>query len=258
MPLFEKYCNKSLYRYFFNPRWGICDTDNKTFVIFSVDGRVWRFSYVELAITLADEGSEFYTQVVYWSNDEQFAYFVPSPRDYDPLGPFYGDGIALLKVKLTDGQIQTILPNDNHFYSISFSPTGKYMAYAVFDPDKPLDLIIQDLQSGKLQHHEQEAKYNQIGEFVWSDDELQLAYKLIINGDECSRTFAIRVLNVNEMSSHSIIADTQVDTCQSIDPTYYINEVTNKSLIIEQHGEVWVYNNDTRQLLLMATATPEP
>jgi hypothetical protein len=170
-PVFEKHCNRYLYRYFFNPNWGICDTDDKAFIVFSVDGRVWQFSYVELGIALADEGSEFYTRAVYWSDNEEFAYFAPFPRDYDPLGPFYGDGIALLRVDLNNGQIQTVLPNTYHFYNTSFSPTGKYMAYAIFDSDKPLDLFIQDLQSGELIHEEQEAKYNQVGEFVWSSDE---------------------------------------------------------------------------------------
>ncbi len=258
-PLFEKYCATSGYRYFFNDQWGVCDLDDNNFIVFGIDGRTWQFSYTKLGMAHIDLGSEYYTRTIYWTQDGTFAYFAPFPRNYDPLSPFYGDGTALLRVNLINGDIQTILPDVNHYYSISFSPTGRRMAYSKLNfENRPLDLVIQDLQSGALNHLEQDQKYSQAGEFIWSSDGLKLAYKLIIDGDECSRKFSIRLLDINAMSSTTIIDDTQVNTCQESDPTFYIDEVTDNSVVLEQHGDVWTYNISTKHLTLQATATPPP
>ena len=219
---------------------------------------MWQFSYIELGIALANEGSEYYTQTIYWSKDGLFAYFAPYPRDYDSLGTNYGNGVALLRVNLKNGQIQTILPDINRFYSISFSPTGRRIAYVSLNSDKPLNLILHDLQSGESKQVELEQEYDQAGEFVWSSDGLKLAYKLIVTGNECSRKLAIRLLNIETMSSETILGNTQVYTCQESDPTYYVRAVTNNYAILEQHGDIWVYSFDRQQLLLQATATPQP
>jgi hypothetical protein len=256
-PLFEKYCKVYSYHYFFDSEWGLCDNDDKTFAVFSIDGRMWQFSYVIIGLAHTDEGSEYYTRAIYLTKDKTYAYFAPSPRNYDPLGPFYGDGIALLRVDLTNGQIQTILSDINRYYSISFAPTGRRMAFAALNFDKkPLDLVIQDLQSGETRHFELDQKYDQAGEFVWSSDGLKLAYKLLIDGDECSRKFAIRLLNFDGMSSNTIIPDMQINTCQQPDPTFYIDTVTKDTVILEQHGEIWVYDIAAQRLSLQATATP--
>jgi hypothetical protein len=63
----------------------------------------------------------------------------------------------------------------------------------------------------------------------------------IIDGDECFRKFAIRLLDIKNMLSTTIIDDTEVNTCQLTDPTYYAVNVTDDSVILEQHGDIWFY-----------------
>jgi len=81
---------------------------------------------------------------------------------------------------------------------------------------------------------------------------------LIIDGDECSRKIAIKLINIEDLSSVTLVPDTQVNTCQMVDPTFYVDEVNTDSVILEQKGDRWIYDIATRQLRLLATATPGP
>jgi hypothetical protein len=251
---YDKYCD-GVYGYFYDDNWGICDRDSHKFTLFNIDGRVWQYSYEQLGVANEAEGPEYMTRAIYWTNDEHYVYLTAFPVGYDPLGPFLGNGTALFQVNLEDGEIQTVL-SPYYFYSISISPTGKYLAYVIFD--EPLELVIQDLQSGEKWQTKLEPKYTQAGAFDWPSDESKVAYKLVIDGDECSREYAIRILSIGDMQSTTIVDDTQVNTCQLTDPTYYVVAVTNDSVILEQNGDIWVYKISTQQLSLQATATPTP
>lgn len=251
----DKYCD-GIYPYFYDNNWGTCDRDSHKFTLFNLDGRMWQYSYEKLGVASEGEGPEYMTRAIYWTQDGQYACITPFPEGYDPLGPFLGNGVALFEVNLTSGEIKSILPQTYYFYSISFSPTGKHFAYVTFD--EPLELVIQDLQSGETWQTKLEQKYTQAGAFVWSGDGSKVAYKLIIDNDECTREFAIHLLDMSNMKSTPVIDNTAVDTCQAVDPTYYVVDVTSDAVILKQDGDIWAYKISTRQLYLQATATPKP
>jgi hypothetical protein len=242
--LLAKYCNGS--GYFFNSQWGICDLDSHKFVVFSITGVVWNYSYEELGLAVAGKDPEYDTKVIYTGN-RWITYLVPVPRGSAPAKNFLGTGIALLKIFPESGTIYTLLRRADHFYSVSVSPTGRRMIVVEFR--KPLKLGIDNLATGASSEIALEQQYDQAGEFVWSSNGLKLAYKLITNEDECTQRFTIRLLSFSDRvsttrpdflakSSMTVVDDIQVNTCQSSDPMYYIDAVNDDFVMLKEGTEI--------------------
>ena len=240
----------------YNTNWGICDFDNQTFVVFNTNGVKWEFSYLDLGIGTPEVINIYHTHPVHWTNDGNFVYLSTRPDGYDPLGPFLGTGIALLKLDLTNGEITTVLPNVNRFYSISISPSGKYLAYSLFN--EPIQVNIVDTQSGESSTVFSTEEYDQVGEYVWSDDDTRLVYKYIITGDECFRIYSINTLSLTDFENETIIKDAEVNTCQPSDPTFYIESVTNLDVILKQSDDIWFYEVGSQKMRFFTKSTPQP
>jgi len=128
---------------------------------------------------LISSGAEYFGGVNHWSNDGAYAYIGFNPHTDGYWEPFH-QGIVLYRLNLETGQISEVLPlvrSNWRFYSFTFSPNDRRLAYIVTDKS-PVILIIRDMQTGDEQSFEFDPKYNTGGGFVWSPDGQKLIFSV--------------------------------------------------------------------------------
>jgi hypothetical protein len=241
--------------------WYICG-DGYGFEVMHRDGTSWSFSPKE------DYGIEYYGDIrlIHWTRDEKFLYFaVMNPLDGP--GPITINAEALFRMELADGKITTILGSLDYdaiegFYSLSISPTSRRLVYSKSpfyrDVPHPKSLHIVDLQSGEETVLPIEARYNTIGRFVWSNDGLLLAYKLYNTSFEgyCEYSYSIRLLDLTDFTSITIVKDVIVEHCQQPPDEFNIQDEFDNAINLEKNGEIWQYDINAQRLRLIST--PEP
>ncbi len=106
-----------------------------------------------------------------WTGDEQYLFFYPM-LNVSGWGPCYlGYGsMGLFRLSLIDGTVTTVLPfqEDLDWYDFSFSPNGRYLAYANEKPH------ILDLRTGE--NYSIKVSEEISGDLVWSPDSKTLAF----------------------------------------------------------------------------------
>ncbi len=218
------------------------------------DGRTWRFFYKDVS------GVEYFGDIRYfaWTQDEAFLYFgVLNPAD-GPY-PITANAEALFRMDLSDGSVSTLLgtldynnPNRD-MYVASISPTSRRMAYSdgfIWHGEKPqTKLHLVDLQSGAETVLSMDWKISQLGDFMWSDDGLYLAYKLYtFYEDYCKYSYSITLLDITNMSPVSFLQDVPVDTCGNEPAVHEILSVSDREVILEFKGEKWIYEIENQKL----------
>ena len=248
-------------------QWYLCergDPQGADLLIINSDGGRWRFSYN------AAFGAEYWGDIRYfkWTQDETFLYFaVMNP--VDGPGPFTANAEALFRMDLSSGNVVKILggidsddPNRD-FYVVSISPTDRRLVYSdgyLWQGNKPqTKLYITDLQVGTQTIIPVGVEFSQIGGFIWSEDGLQLVYKLYSTSDDyCLYSYSIRLLDLKNMSSITFIKDMPVNQCGDGQAIYDILSVTSEAVTLEYQEQIWTYDIETKKLHLQGAGNPSP
>jgi len=159
-----------------NGQWAEAVCGPYSIIIIRTDGtKEWSLS----SNTLIAPYTEHFVYVSHWSNDGAYAYVRVNPHTDGYWEPFH-QGIVLYRLDLETGQTSEVLPlgkSDWIFYSFSFSPNDRRLAYIVTD-QSPVILHIRDMQTGVEQSFEFEPKYNTGGSYIWSPDDRKMVFSL--------------------------------------------------------------------------------
>jgi hypothetical protein len=160
-------------------KWTFCDLVDEITAI-NKQGQSWTFSYER---DFGAGGHVGYTNLIHWELEEDFLYFAPMAIvDGNRALPY--NSLALYRMDLTTGEVQTVLPPSGtntapHFYTLSISPTGRRLAYifetSVFDP---AEIIVLDLRTGEKKSIRPGATYTEVGWFSWSADGMEMTYSV--------------------------------------------------------------------------------
>jgi len=160
--------------------WALCDPSIDPITFINKSNQLWQFSYE------AHYGKKILnpcTQLLYSTNDGKYLYF-SLDDECIRSEPGFVFSIGIFRINLTNGDISEILKasydfttNDGNYYSVSFSPTGRRLAY-IYPQKSPLALTILDLQTGESHSFSLDEKYRYGGLFKWSDDGTKLAFIL--------------------------------------------------------------------------------
>jgi len=190
-----------------------------------------------------------------WTNDEQFLFFYPM-INVSGWGPCYLGyrSLGLFRLSLADGTVTTVLPSqgDLVWYDFSFSPNGRYLAYA---NEKPHVL---DLRTGE--NYSIKVSEEISGDLVWSPDSKTLAF-VSCHSDDPNATFGNSTLRLFSLSTKQqrIILQTKSESIQistGYENSYFEIEVgfqLPNQLLYDRRYSLYYWEQD-----LLITATPVP
>lgn len=188
----------------------------------------------------------------HWTKDEKylfFTYYIP----YDEGGTcFYGYGVhGLYRINLTDGSVSTVLPFSTiEGYQISFSPTGRRMAYQDLSSGPPKIL---DLRTGEEIAIKSGGGFS--GNPTWSPDGTELAYgTCVMTPDFTTDRSAIKIFNTKTRSSRTILELEK--NFLTIEEWIDGNIIKIKSEDDQTGDASYVYIEVASQELVSATPTP--
>jgi hypothetical protein len=147
--------------------------------VFRLDGTAfWKISFYETYGKLF-EMQDGRMMLYHWSNDNQFAYFIPSFCCLDvPQSDFFNYfriSAALYRLDLTTGKVTTTLaPSTSDLtsgYAFAFSPNDKYLVYR----KNAYQLSIYALKTGEIENIDLKNKWL-YGGFAWATDSNKLAF----------------------------------------------------------------------------------
>jgi hypothetical protein len=185
--------------------WAVCDSSPGIHVV-SRNGADWEFSYDEFF------GTEFYgfTYIAAWTLDGRYLFFGPMAT-IDGIYPFPDNAMALLRMDLQTGQVQTILSGNRdydqpRFYALSVSPTGRRVAYIFYENYlAPIDIQILDLRTGEAQVISLDPLYSDGGWFSWSDDGIELTLSVFDRGSSQHYHLTYDMLTLNLIDSQAYV-----------------------------------------------------
>jgi hypothetical protein len=154
-----------------NGQWAeaICGYDS--IIIARTDGtKEWSLSSDSLVGPYTDH----FVYVSHWSNDDTYVYIYANPHTEGYWEPFH-TASDVFRLHLESGQISHILKNQ--YYSYSFSPNDRRLAYIITD-QSPVILNIRDQQTGAEQAFEFDSKYNTGGRFLWAPDSQSVVFSI--------------------------------------------------------------------------------
>ena len=202
-------CGESIFQISPDENWIFCEDigiHGPQFSLFSKLGQEIVFSYYDFS------GSEMWgnTRLQYWTTDGQFLYFSPmyniDSADSSPDIATSYNAIALLRMNLLTGDVQTILPgswadfSDVTFYVLSISPTGRRLAYI----DHRGEIYVRDLKNNEEQVLLLDSVYVNLGRFSWSDDGLQLSFRVLNQSDSNLYQLTYNVPDLTFLTSEMI------------------------------------------------------
>jgi hypothetical protein len=162
-------------------KWTFCD-GYKAINVINQQGQKWIFSYEK------DFGSGIspdFTNLIHWSVNEHYLYFAPM-IGLDGVYPFPYNGLALYRMDLSSGDVQTVLPSHlksidlADLYTLSISPTGRRLAF-IYEKSfvDPVDIVIMDLRTGEKNFIHLGTTYFEVGWFSWSRDGTEFSFTVI-------------------------------------------------------------------------------
>jgi WD40 repeat protein len=156
-------------------RWLLCNVASGITVI-GRDGTRWQFSYNEIL----GSGLEAITVAKSWTTDGKYLYFSPMvPSDGGvSLGFLNRSAYALFRMDLGTGDVSAIIAGTGDYdaiYAISFSPTGRRLAYCN-NGQHPLQVNILDLQTGTTLTIPVDLIFSQGGNFTWNPDGTRMTF----------------------------------------------------------------------------------
>ena len=160
--------------------WALCNGFANPITIMSASGKIWQFSYNSY---YGKDFKNLCTRLHHITRDETFLYFSLDP-DCELFEPGFIFSISMFRMNLLDGKVTEALntfynfeANDDNYYSISISPTGRRMAY-IYPQQSPLTLNVLDMQTGENNSFPLDVEYTSGGMFSWSEDGTKLVFML--------------------------------------------------------------------------------
>jgi hypothetical protein len=188
---------------------GFCHGD-ETRIVGLESEKEWSISYPEYYGEKADSGIGV-IDPVFWSKDGNYLYFSIVREASGPM--YFIDGSALIRMDLATGQISEVLKPTyaqfySKYYSFSFSPDGRYLAY-IIQPEKPLKVYLSDMETGHYKSFPLKEKYNQAGQIIWSPDQKKISLGLGIVDYEgnIEDQFSICVIDFENESIRELFED---------------------------------------------------
>jgi hypothetical protein len=219
-----------------NHNWatGYCNAD-ETWVI-GLDQQVkWSVSYGEYYGKRFDSGNGVIAPY-HWTSDNKYLDLAIQRGVSGPI--FFVDGWGLIRLNLGNGNLAEILkPIQHHYYSFSFSPDGKFLAY-VLQPATPLAVNLINLEDKATKIYALKPEYNQAGEMLWSPDmsKIVLGQAIIDEEETKPNIFSVVLINLADNSRQVVVSD---NTFQ-MRPRKWID--ANRIELSNEDGKIWVFN----------------
>ncbi len=225
---------------------GICNGD-ETWVVKVDRQEKWTIAYDEYYGKKfdSDKGA---IQPDHWTSDNKFLDLAIQPASLFPYGMYYGtyrDGWGLIRMDLENGNLAEILkPVQQGYYSFSFSPDGKYIAY-ILQPATPLTVKVMNLESKEVKSYTLKPEYNEAGDILWSPDMSKLVLGQAFvdpnapNSDVIKTkpsTFSIVLINLADNSRQVVISDNSTFTS----PERWLDE--NRIELFNEDWRYWIFN----------------
>jgi len=232
---------------------GICN-DDETWVVHVDQQEKWTVSYDEYYGKKFDSDNGV-IEPYHWTSDNKFLdlaiqpFFLTLGGGYIPF--YYHDGWGLVRLDLANGNLADILrPIQQHYYSFSFSPDGKSIAY-ILQPATPLTVKVMNLESKEVKSYSLKPEYNRAGDILWSPDMSNLVLgQAIINMAPDFKPdpniFSIVLINLGDNSQQLVVSDNFSFTR----PVKWLDE--NKIELFDEDWKTWIFNL-TDQTLVVAT-----
>ena len=173
---------------------------------------VWVLPYGETFGLEYDNGNQMGNlHVIHWSAEGQYVYLAPMPVALDGAGSGYPmDGLALLRLDLNSGEIaQTLQPgSDLQFYSVSFSPDSRYLAYFRTWIEHPI-LNLVDMVNGTEQYIPLGEQYAAAGRVVWSPERDRMVVD-VNNGDVYDLRYALLLIELENLDLRVLVENSAV------------------------------------------------
>jgi WD40-like Beta Propeller Repeat len=155
--------------------------------------------------------------IIQWSPDRRYFYFAPM-RYIDGIEPLPYNGIALLKMDLTNGEVITILPaakQDISFYELSISPTGRRLAYIY--THNPTEVMILDLKTGEEKTIQLDPLLQGAGWLSWSESGTELTFQVYDLGSVQTFRLTYDIPSMTLIKSESVIPSWVAEMTKSIE-----------------------------------------
>lgn len=202
----------------------------------------WKISFYETYgkfVEIQDGKMKLY----HWSNDSQFAYFIPYFCCADAPGDDYFNyfriSAALYRLDLTTGRITTTLAPDNADifagYAFAFSPNDKYLAYREHSDQ----LTLYTLKTGEMQKINLKDSWL-YGGFAWSADSKKIAFVT----SHTDSTYDYYLFQIGESEPRRLI---------EAETVYRLNWLDSERLLF---GESMLYDLATNSFIPLPTPTP--
>jgi hypothetical protein len=219
-----------------NQTWatGFCNTD-ETWVVGVDQQAKWSVSYGEYYGKKFDSGNGVIAPY-HWTSDNKYLDLVIQRGASGPI--YFGDGWGLIRLDLANGNLAEILnPVQHHYYSFSFSPDEKSLAY-ILQPATPLAVKIIDLESKDVKSYLLKPEHNQAGEILWSPDmsKIVLGQATIDEEETKPNIFSVVLINLADDSRQMVVSNSSVQ----MRAQKWIDE--NKIELSDEDGKTWIFN----------------
>lgn len=222
---------------------GFCN-DDETWVV-SVDQQAkWSVSYDEY-YGKKFESDKGVIEPYHWTSDNKFLDLAIQPFFLTLGGAsipfFYHDGWGLVRLDLANGHLADILrPSQQHYYSFSFSPDRKSIAY-ILQPATPLTLNVMNLESKEVKSYSLEPEYNRAGDILWSPGMSKLVLgQAIINVapdfEPNPNIFSIVLIDLADNSQQLVVSENLSFTR----PIKWLDE--NRIELLDDDAKFWIFN----------------
>ena len=200
-------------------------------------------------------------QVVQWSKDGNYAYFVPYFCCADAPGNiffnYFQDTLALYRLDLASGKVTTTLQSfkGNVFsgYSASLSPNDRYLTYV--SSKSPREIYVNNLQTGDTYTLTIDEQFIASGNFVWFQDSNRAIYVAVKSGwsdwnTSISNGISYFLLDLKTKSSHHLFDQQNMFRVSwTQDGNIILHDVSGKD------GLLYNFQNNG---FTAVTATPRP
>lgn len=222
---------------------GICN-DDETWVVGVDQQEKWVVSYEEYYEEKFDSDHGM-LEPYHWTSDNKFLDLVIQPF-FLTLGggsiPFYyHDGWGVVRLDLANGNLADILrPIPQQYYSFSFSPDGKSIAY-ILQPATPLTVKVMNLENKEVKSYSLKPEYNRAGDILWSPDMSKLVLgQAIINlapdFEPDPNIFSIVLIDLADNSQQLVVSDNFLFTR----PVEWLD--ANRIKLLDEDAKFWIFN----------------
>lgn len=187
--------------------------------------------------------------IVHWSPDGRYVYLKPDWCCIDIPGTSFYNAFALYRLDLFTGNLAEIIHPG--YYSITFSPSAKYL---VFSDGKIFHLL--NLKDNKHEQIRLDVDYIGLGYFTWTKNEEQLFFvgalegweKNLSNPSPDNNGFSLLSLDLRKMFIKTLITN---DRRLLAPPNQNEWRTENELVLVDTYANSYIYNIDSGNLSLL-------